>query len=61
VVLDEPAVKLVNTWGLSDRYSFINDQFPRTDGSRPLPFDRALHAKPAAQAMLDAFAAAPSR
>ncbi len=63
VVLDEPAVKMVNTWGLSDRYSFVAVQFPRADGDpvRPLPFDRALRPKAAAQAMIDAFARAPRR
>jgi len=31
----------VITWGLSDRYSWVSDVMPRTDGTpaRPLPFD----------------------
>ncbi len=63
VVLDEPAVKMVNTWGLSDRYSSKSFMFPRADRDpvRPLPFDGALRPKAAALAMLDAFAAAPER
>src|SRR4029077_15192782 len=46
VALDEPAVKMVVTWGLSDRHSWIvrqetNEAKWRNDGaqSRPLPFD----------------------
>jgi endo-1,4-beta-xylanase len=39
-----PAVrqpKAIVTWGLSDRYSWIAETFPRTDGAkaRPLPLD----------------------
>ncbi len=66
--LDEPAVKMVVTWGLSDRHSWIvrretNQVKWRKDGlpSRPLPFDAALHPKPAFAAMAAAFAHAPAR
>jgi endo-1,4-beta-xylanase len=66
--LDEPAVKLVVTWGLSDRHSWIvrretNQANWRKDGlpSRPLPFDADLRPKPAFKAMADAFAHAPTR
>ncbi len=66
--LDEPAVKMVVTWGLSDRHSWIvrretNEVKWRADGlpSRPLPFDAALRPKPAFTAMAEAFAHAPSR
>ena len=68
VVLDEPAVKLVMTWGLSDRYSWIvrhenSAEERRADGEeeRPLPFDRDLRRKPAWFALADAFAQAPKR
>jgi endo-1,4-beta-xylanase len=68
VALDEPAVKMVMTWGLSDRYSWIvrhedNPEERRTDGTeeRPLPFDRDLHRKPAWYTLAEAFAAAPKR
>jgi endo-1,4-beta-xylanase len=62
VVLDEPAVKLVNTWGISDRYSSKSFMAPRADHDvRPLPYDKALMPKPAAQALFDAFAKAPRR
>jgi endo-1,4-beta-xylanase len=66
--LDEPAVKMVVTWGLSDRHSWIvrretNEAKWRKDGlpSRPLPFDADLRPTPAFAAMADAFANAPVR
>jgi endo-1,4-beta-xylanase len=67
-VLAEPAVKMIVTWGLSDRHSWItrketNETRQRQDGlpSRPLPFDAELRPKPAYSAMAEAFAAAPPR
>jgi endo-1,4-beta-xylanase len=67
-VLVEPAVKMIVTWGLSDRYSWIvrketNETRWRQDGlrSRPLPFDAGLAPKPAYRAMAEAFARAPPR
>ncbi len=66
--LDEPAVKMVVTWGLSDRHSWIvrrqtNQAKWRKDGlpSRPLPFDAELQPTPAFAAMSAAFAQAPYR
>jgi endo-1,4-beta-xylanase len=66
--LDEPAVKMVVTWGLSDRHSWIvrRETYQakwRTDdaASRPLPFDADLEAKPAFEAIAAAFAHAPQR
>jgi endo-1,4-beta-xylanase len=66
--LDEPAVKMVVTWGLSDRHSWIcrHETYEakwRTDAaqSRPLPFDADLEAKPAFDAIARAFAHAPQR
>jgi len=68
VVLDETAVKLVMTWGLSDRYSWIvrheNNADQRRSNrkeERPLPFDRDLKKKPAWHALAQAFAGAPRR
>jgi endo-1,4-beta-xylanase len=66
--LDEPAVKMVVTWGLSDRNSWIvrretHQTKWRTDDStsRPLPFDADLEAKPAFDAIAGAFVHAPQR
>jgi endo-1,4-beta-xylanase len=66
--LDEPAVKMVVTWGLSDRHSWIvrRETYEakwRTDGvlSRPLPFDADLEPKPACEAIAQSFAHAPQR
>jgi endo-1,4-beta-xylanase len=66
--LDEPAVKMVVTWGLSDRHSWIvrketHESKWRADGmpSRPLPFDADLKPKPAFEAIAQAFAHAPRR
>jgi endo-1,4-beta-xylanase len=68
VALDEPAVKIVMSWGLSDRYSWIvrhenNAEERRPDGAeeRPLPFDRDLQRKPVWHALAEAFAGAPAR
>jgi endo-1,4-beta-xylanase len=61
--LAEPAVKVVLTFGLSDRYTWLEEDYPRDDGAprRPLPFDRTLEPKPAYAAIQAAFAAAPTR
>lgn len=66
-VLSERAVIAVVTWGLSDRYTWQRPSFSRVfarpDGlpTRPLPFDADLRPKPAFEAMLAAFRAAPHR
>jgi endo-1,4-beta-xylanase len=59
-ILRQPAVRMVVTWGLSDRYTSKSTFSPRPDGSpvRPLPFDRSLAPKPASLAMVTAFDAA---
>lgn len=64
-VLDEPAVIAVNTWGLSDRYTWLEHpkRGARDDGApvRPLPLDEQFQRKPAWYAMARAFANAPKR
>jgi endo-1,4-beta-xylanase len=37
------------TFGLSDRYTWLEEDYPREDGAprRPLPYDRQLRPKPA--------------
>jgi endo-1,4-beta-xylanase len=61
--LAERAVKIVLTFGLSDRYTWLQEDFPRRDGAprRPLPFDANLQPKPAYNAILQAFVNAPNR
>src|SRR5215472_4359028 len=66
--LDEPAVKMVVTWGVSDRHSWIvrretyQTKWRADDAaSRPLPFDADLERKPAFDAMASAFAHARPR
>lgn len=63
VVLDEPAVIAVLTWGLSDRYTWISKLAPRNDGTpvRPLPLDAQLKRKLAWNAIARAFDKAPMR
>ncbi|SCE96720.1 endo-1,4-beta-xylanase [Micromonospora viridifaciens] len=63
VALQEPAVKVVLNFGLSDRYTWLQEDFPRKDGAarRPLPFDENLQPKPAYTAILQAFQNAPAR
>jgi endo-1,4-beta-xylanase len=68
VALDERATNTVVTWGISDRYSWLNTPFAppdkkRKDGqlSRPLPFDEGLHKKVAWEAIARAFDGAPAR
>jgi endo-1,4-beta-xylanase len=63
VALREPAVKVVLNFGLSDRYTWLQEDYPREDGAarRPLPFDEDLQPKPAYTAILRAFQNAPAR
>jgi endo-1,4-beta-xylanase len=61
--LAEKAVIAVINWGLSDRYTWINEYIPREDRapSRPLPFDRDYQPKLAWNAIARAFDRAPKR
>jgi endo-1,4-beta-xylanase len=61
--LSNPAVTMVVTWGLSDRYTWLSSQSPRPDGLpvRPLPLDSNLQPKPAYNAMLNAFSGTAAR
>lgn len=63
VVLDEPAVTTVINWGLTDRYTWLSDFAPRSDGAevRPLLRDRQYNRKPAWQAVAKALKEAPAR
>ncbi len=63
VVLEQPAVIAILTWGLSDKYTWLNEFQPRNDGApvRPLPLDINGERKFAWNAIARAFDAAPSR
>ena len=63
VALDETAVKAVITFGLTDRYTWLDEDYPRDDGAhrRPLAFDRNMRAKPAYFALSHSFRHAPKR
>ncbi|WP_341531520.1 endo-1,4-beta-xylanase (plasmid) [Nostoc sp. UHCC 0302] len=63
VVLDEPAVTAVITWGLSDRYTWISEFEARPDSLpvRPLPLDADINRKLAWNAIARAFDQAPKR
>ncbi|QKE02862.1 endo-1,4-beta-xylanase [Nocardioides marmotae] len=63
VTLDEPAVKAVIAFGLTDRYTWLEEDQPREDGAprRPLAFDRSLRPKPAYTAISNAIRHAPVR
>ena len=67
VILDEPAVASVVTWGLSDRYTWLTPQtdprYVRRDGepARPLPLDAEFRPKPAFAALAAAFQKARPR
>ena len=47
-ISSEATLKSILTWGLSDRYSWINQMFPRGDRlpNRPLPLDADFRPKP---------------
>jgi endo-1,4-beta-xylanase len=57
LVLGDPAVRLVLTWGITDRYSWLDHEEGRADGKpeRPLLFDAAGKAKASFFAVRDAF------
>ena len=63
VVLDEKAVTTVMTWGLSDKYTWLNEFYPRKDGNpaHPLPLDANMQRKLAWNAIARAFDYAPKR
>jgi|SRR5579864_1604802 len=62
-VLENKNVIAVETWNLTDRYTWLSHYAPRRDGQdvRPLPFDANLAPKPAYAAIAQAFERAPAR
>ena len=65
--LSQPRLRAVVFWGLSDRYSWLNDpsrpNYARSDGlpGRPLPFDPNLQPTVVLNAVDQALAGAPQR
>jgi endo-1,4-beta-xylanase len=61
--LQDTDVSSLITFGLSDRYTWLQEDYPRNDGAarRPLPFDDHLKPKPAFQALSTSLKAAPQR
>jgi endo-1,4-beta-xylanase len=61
IALDEPAIKGVTTWGLGDRFSWLDGATPGPDRepgpglNRGLPYDDRLRPKPMHGALHDAF------
>ncbi len=62
-VLDQPAVTAVLAFGLTDRYTWLQEDDPRDDGAdrRPLAFDDGLRTKPATATISRALAEARAR
>jgi endo-1,4-beta-xylanase len=62
-VLPNHDVKALMTFGLSDRYTWLQEDYPREDGAdrRPLPYDDDLKPKLAYEAVRHALADAPKR
>jgi endo-1,4-beta-xylanase len=62
-VLRDPAVIAVLTWGITDKYTWLDREDSRTDGQpeRPLPFDAEMQPVPAFAAEVKALQEAPLR
>lgn len=63
VALDNPAMRAITCWGLSDRYSWLSNfpdyKWPDGQLSRGLPLDGDMRRKPLWDAIASAFDAAP--
>jgi endo-1,4-beta-xylanase len=61
LVLAEPNVTALLTWGITDKYTWLNHQHPRSDGQlqRCLPFDANYQPTPIFYAMRKAFDGRP--
>ena len=62
-VLRDPAVIAVLTWGITDKYTWLDREDSRADGEpeRPLPFDAEMQPAPAFAAEVKALQEAPLR
>lgn len=63
MVLADPAVIAVLTWGITDKYTWLNHEDARADGlpERPLPFDAEMQPVAAFAAEVGALGEAPLR
>lgn len=63
MVLADPAVIAVLTWGITDKYTWLNHEDARADGlqERPLPFDAEMQPVAAFAAEVKALGEAPMR
>jgi endo-1,4-beta-xylanase len=63
VMLSYPQLRDVLCWGMSDRYTWLEDFDPRVDKlpKRGLPYDVNFRPKPLRETIAAAFAAAPAR
>jgi endo-1,4-beta-xylanase len=63
VALQEPAVAALMTFGLSDRYTWLQEDYPRADEAprRPLVFDENMKPKPAYEVLEANLESAPVR
>ncbi len=61
--LDNDRVRAVMNFGLSDKYTWLDEDYPRDDGAhrRPLPFDRRCYKKKAFEAIRVSFLDADQR
>jgi endo-1,4-beta-xylanase len=61
--LQEPDIAALMTFGLSDRYTWLQEDYPRADGAprRPLPFDENMRPKPALSALQTSLSGAAER
>ena len=57
VFTTHPAVDMIITWGISDKYTWLNDYVPRLDGlpQRSLPLDHKMRRKETWHALAQAF------
>ena len=62
-MLNYPRLRYVMTWGLVDKYSWLQATSPRPDGlpKRPCPYEDRYQPAPLRAAMADVFSAAPMR
>jgi len=63
LMLSYRQLRYAMAWGLVDRYSWLEDRWPRADGlaKRPCPYDDSYQPKRLREAIADAFRVAPVR